>query len=206
MSMVRQSSVNQVRKKYKMNDRQRFLNLMNYKPVDRCVYGVRTYPWPETIERWKKEGYDPSQESLFDIDYWEWPFGWFKPNPPFERKVVEEDERTVLCMNSEGILVRELKDNPDSSMPQYVRFPVETREDFRRFAKERLQPDLSLRIWYGIDKRALAQGTAAIDTELQRIRPLIEEGGYVPGLDHSIPPDTPFANYLYYMEHLREIL
>lgn len=87
-----------------MTDRERFLNLMNYKRVDRCVYGVWTGVWAETVERWKTEGYDPSQELLFDIDQWEWQGGWFFPNPSFERKIIEEDEHTGLYVNHEGIL------------------------------------------------------------------------------------------------------
>src|SRR5450759_2539600 len=63
----------------------------------------------------------------------------------------------------------------------------------------RKQYGRDLRIWNGIDKRALAKGPEAIDAELERVRPLIEEGGYVPGPDHSMPPDVPFANYVYYM-------
>jgi len=40
----------------------------------------------------------------------------FFPNPPFERKVLEEDEAHILYINHEGILMRERKDNPYSSM------------------------------------------------------------------------------------------
>jgi uroporphyrinogen decarboxylase len=357
-----------------MTDRERFLNVMGYRPVDRCVYGVWTHGWPETVERWKREGYDPSREPLFDTDRWDWQGGWFFPTPPFERKVVSEDEGTILYVNHEGILMRERKDQPLSSMPQFVRFPVETRQDFRKLWRERMQPDLAarigadyarkleacrrrdvplivisdrwggffgglramlgverlctlfydepsfveemmdaladfiiammggildhtdvdvygfwedmayktgplcgpdmmrrfalpryrrvvefvrgrgvpyvaldsdgdvsslipvwldagintlypfevqagmdvvevrrrygreLRLWFGIDKRALARGPAAIDAELRRVRPLVEDGGYVPGLDHSMPPDVSFDNYCYYMEHLPDIL
>jgi len=35
---------------------------------------------------------------------------------------------------------------------------------------------------------------------------LVEEGGYVPGPDHSLPPDVPYENYLYFMEKLPGIL
>ena len=31
-----------------------------------------------------------------------------------------------------------------------------------------------------------------------------QEGGYTPGLDHSMPPDVPFANICCYMEQLRD--
>ena len=61
-------------------------------------------------------------------------------------------------------------------------------------------------MWYGIDKRAVAKGPKAIDAELARVAPLVEDGGYVPGPDHSFPPDVSFGNYCYYMEKLREIL
>lgn len=129
-----------------MTSRERFWNILEYKPVDRCIYGVGMGTWPETIERWKAEGYDPSKEPLFDTDRWVWMGHWFFPNPPFEKKVIAEDDRTILYINHEGILMRERKDNPMSSMPQFIKFPVETREEFRKFMKERMQPDLASRI------------------------------------------------------------
>ncbi len=61
-----------------------------------------------------------------------------------------------------------------------------------------------LRLWGGIDKRALASGPAAIDSELARVRPLIADGGYIPHTDHSCPPDIPFASYCYYLARLHE--
>jgi len=129
-----------------MTSRERFLNTMEYKPVDRGIYGIGWGAWPETIERWKREGYNPDKEPLFNVDHWEWIGHWFFPHPPFEKKIIQEDDRTILYINHEGILMRERKDNPMSSMPQFVRFPVETREDFHKFMKERMQPDLASRI------------------------------------------------------------
>src|ERR1051326_6895912 len=357
-----------------MTARERFQKVMSYKPVDRCVYSAWTNAWPETVERWKGEGYDPAREPIFPADRWIFHGGWFFPNPPFSRTVIEEDANIVLYVNHEGITIRERKDNPHASMPQFVRFPVETRSEFRQFYKERMQPDLSarigtdyveklatyrtrdaalvvvsdrwggffgglralvgverlcilfcdepefveemmdavadfiiammdkildhtdvdifgfwedmayktgplvspamfrkyalpryrrvtaflrsrgvplisldsdgdimslipvwldggidtiypfevqcgmdvlkvrrqfgrnLRMWGGIDKRALAQGRAEIDAELRRVRPLVQDGGYIPSLDHGVPPDVSFANYCYYAERLCEIL
>jgi uroporphyrinogen decarboxylase len=357
-----------------MTDLERFRKVMNYQPVDRCVYGWGVGAWPETIERWKSEGYDPERPPQFDTDRWAWFGGWFFPNPPFERKVIEEDERTILYVNHEGILMRERKDHPYSSMPQFVRFPVETREDFRRFSRERMTPDPAarigpdyaeqlaahrtrdypllvvsdrwggffgplrnlvgverlctlfyddpafveemmdatadfiiammgrildhtdvdvyglwedmayktgpligpemlrkfalprykrvvefvrsrgvefvaldsdgditslipvwldaginilypfevqagmdvlkvrreygrdLRMWGGLDKRAIAWGPEAMEAEFRRLKPLVAEGGYIPAPDHSLPPDVSFANYCYFMEHLPSIL
>jgi len=353
-----------------MNDRERFIAVMEYQIVDRVPlwdFGV----WPETIERWKGEGYNPTHPPVF-TDQRDWQAGWFFPNPQFQRTIVEEDSRTVLYINHEGILMRERKDNPMSSMPQFVKFPVETREDFRRFWKERMQPNLSqrlgenwrerlgayrnrnypliviadrwggffgplrnllgveklcmlfyddpafieemmeanvdfiiaimdqvlevtdidvfgfwedmayksgplvgptlyrkyalpryrrvvdflrsrgvnyisldsdgditqlipiwvdaginvlypfevqcgmdvvkvrkeygrdLRLWYGVNKRAAAEGSESMLREIERVKPLIADGGYIPGPDHSFPPDVSFDNYRLFMSKLRE--
>jgi uroporphyrinogen decarboxylase len=62
-----------------------------------------------------------------------------------------------------------------------------------------------LRLWGGYDKRALAIGREAIDVEMQRLRPLMLEGGFIPHTDHTCPPDISFENYCYYMQRMLEI-
>jgi uroporphyrinogen decarboxylase len=53
----------------------------------------------------------------------------------------------------------------------------------------------------GIDKMEIAKGKQAIEKELQaKIPPLLEQGGYIPFLDHSIPPDISYQDFVYYME------
>jgi hypothetical protein len=52
----------------------------------------------------------------------------------------------------------------------------------------------------------LTVGRAAIDQELERVKPLIDAGGYLPMLDHSATPDTPYENYRYFLERLKTIL
>lgn len=58
----------------------------------------------------------------------------------------------------------------------------------------------------GIDKRALAQGPEAIDRELARVRPAVEKGRYIPDLDHVIPDDVSWENYVYYVEALKKMV
>ncbi len=58
----------------------------------------------------------------------------------------------------------------------------------------------------GVDKRPLAFGKDAIDAELDRLLPVIEKGRYIPHIDHSVPPNVSFENYLYYLEQLKAIL
>jgi uroporphyrinogen decarboxylase len=358
-----------------MNDLERFRATMEYQARDRAPFQQFPWPtWPETEERWAREGgYDPKTTD-FGLDHWVVEYSWFMPTPPFEREVLSEDAGYVTYVDPQGIVVREFKHNPLSSMPQFVRFPVETRQDFRKFWRERMQPDLTLRIgpdwrerlrrhrnrdyvfvviadrwggffgpprnlvgleglcalfyddpafveemleahadfligmlsrileetdidvfgfwedmcynsgpllspalarkfmlpqyrrvvdfgrsrgvkyfgldsdgrvdllipvwmdagidilypfevqagqdvwqvrrkfgrqlriWGGVDKRALIQGRAAIDAEIERRKPLIDDGGYVPTLDHSAPPDISYDNYCYFMERLRAAL
>jgi len=63
-----------------------------------------------------------------------------------------------------------------------------------------------LRLWGGVDKRALVKGRKEIDAEIAYRKPLIDDGGYIPMLDHSAPPDIPYDNYCYFMERLKENL
>jgi len=58
----------------------------------------------------------------------------------------------------------------------------------------------------GVDKRALAAGPEAIDAELARIRPAVERGQYIPSLDHLVPDDVSWQNYVYYAEGLKCLL
>ncbi len=57
-----------------------------------------------------------------------------------------------------------------------------------------------LRLIGGIDKRVLARDRLVIQEELQKRLPLVARGGYLPCVDHSVPPDIPFENYKYYMD------
>ncbi|RLF13655.1 MAG: hypothetical protein DRJ66_07445 [Thermoprotei archaeon] len=57
-----------------------------------------------------------------------------------------------------------------------------------------------------IDKRALIAGSKAIDKELGRIKPLLEEGGYIISIDHCVPADVPFKHYMYYIRRARELI
>jgi len=58
-----------------------------------------------------------------------------------------------------------------------------------------------LALYGGIDKRALARSRRTVEKEVySKIAPLTELGGYIPTVDHTIPPDVPLRNFLYYVE------
>ena len=59
----------------------------------------------------------------------------------------------------------------------------------------------------GLDKRVLARDRQAIRDELlSKLPPLLDDGGYLPTIDHTIPPDVPYDNWLYYLELKSELL
>ncbi len=67
--------------------------------------------------------------------------------------------------------------------------------------KLRQEYGTALTLWGSIDKRELAKGRKEIERELLRQVPaLLETGGYIPTIDHSVPPDVSYDNFLYYLE------
>jgi hypothetical protein len=64
----------------------------------------------------------------------------------------------------------------------------------------------ALRLWGGVDKRELAKDTAAIDAHLRTLQPLVADGGFIPTVDHLVPPDVSLANFEHYMMRKRQLL
>jgi hypothetical protein len=57
----------------------------------------------------------------------------------------------------------------------------------------------------GIDKRILSQNIDTIDKYLGSILPIMRKrGGYIPTIDHGVPPETPWPNYLHYRKRCVE--
>lgn len=53
----------------------------------------------------------------------------------------------------------------------------------------------------GIEKKVLTQSKKDIEEEVKKVMDyMLPRGGFIPALDHLALPDTPYENYLYYME------
>jgi hypothetical protein len=86
-----------------------------------------------------------------------------------------------------------------------IMFPLEIGAGVDPFAwRKEFGKDLRLR--GGIAKAPLVLGGKAIDKELERIRPLLEQGGYIPHLDHLVPPDISYSNYCEYLDKKRKLI
>ncbi len=62
-----------------------------------------------------------------------------------------------------------------------------------------------LRVIGGINKLVLERGRAEIDAEIERRKPLMAEGGFVPLPDHIITPGAPLEDYCYYLDRIRAL-
>ncbi|MGQ9597205.1 MAG: uroporphyrinogen decarboxylase family protein, partial [Thermoproteota archaeon] len=58
----------------------------------------------------------------------------------------------------------------------------------------------------GVNKLALIEGPKAIDKELENLSQLVREGGYIPMVDHRVPPDVSLKNYVHYLKAKRKII
>jgi len=56
----------------------------------------------------------------------------------------------------------------------------------------------------GVDKRAMAKGGTVIKNEIERLKPVIDSGGYIPGCDHGIPADVSWPNFVEYCRLLAQ--
>jgi len=132
-----------------MNERERFLNTCRFKPVDRLPLWPPLGIWGETFERWGKEGLtdysvslvgahnDPQIElydflgcdRLYEIGI------YYGICPKFEPKVLEETERFITHRSYDGRVMKEFKELHDSSMPEFIDYPVHSKEDYREFKK-----------------------------------------------------------------------
>jgi hypothetical protein len=116
-----------------MNDLERFRGAMNYQVVDHAIFYEFMWPtWPETAERWAREGGYVEGQTDFGCEKWRLEYSWFWPHPPFPRELLEEDDEHETFVDPQGIVIRLFKNNPLSSMPQFDSVPC---VNPRRFQK-----------------------------------------------------------------------
>jgi hypothetical protein len=57
----------------------------------------------------------------------------------------------------------------------------------------------------GMNKNIFSRDRAAVQAEIERLRPLVTLGGYIPCPDHRIAPDAKWDNVQYYCEQMRAV-
>jgi len=123
-------------------------------------------------------------------------------DPPFETKIIVEDERTIFFWDHWG--VKELVKKDAFCSPAYIEWPVKNRADWEKLKERRFQPSIETRV--PADYPHLIKGKSEIDVELSRLPGVIKQGGYVPHVDHSVPYGVPWKNFKYFREELLKII
>lgn len=62
-----------------------------------------------------------------------------------------------------------------------------------------------VRMMGGFDKTVLLSGKDAIKKELRRLKPIVDEGGFIPHVDHRVQADVSLQTYLYYLQTKRDV-
>ncbi len=129
-----------------MTHRERFRRVMHFQKVDRVPHWEFGY-LAETVQRWHAEGLparlndDWSIEAYFGVD----PVAYvpFRDGliPPFEGgyELIEERKDSRIERLPDGT-VQEVQKGDLKTIPHFIKMPIESRDDWRRF-KERLDPE-----------------------------------------------------------------
>lgn len=131
----------------------------------------------------------------------------------FKQFIFPHLKRMVEFFKSHGVtyFVVDTDGNPTALLPLLIDagvdtlWPIERAADFSPL-DVRKKFGRSLRLWGGVDKRELARGKEAIRNHLRELIPLIEEGGFIPTVDHLVPPDVSWDNFRYYMDLKQALL
>ncbi|MDX1357530.1 MAG: uroporphyrinogen decarboxylase family protein [Clostridia bacterium] len=124
-----------------MNARERFRKTFEYSKLDRPFYWETPGIWAATAARWRNEGFDKPAgvrfPDFFGMDKIKWlPFkgGWTgNPYyPMFDETLLNDDGVNITYIDRFGITKKERKKNPETSMPQFLEFPVKYHDDFNQ--------------------------------------------------------------------------
>jgi hypothetical protein len=130
----------------------------------------------------------------------------------FKQKVGPQYRRITDLVHSHGINIVSLDCDGkiDALIPTWFEngvntmFPIEVGTWNASIAPWREKYGPELRGVGGMDKKVFAYDFAAIDAEVERLKPLIDLSGYIPCPDHRIAPDAKWENVQYYCEQMRK--
>jgi hypothetical protein len=83
-------------------------------------------------------------------------------------------------------------------------YPMETSTGMDLLEIRKKYPQLQM--MGGVSKRELGGSNERIDAALAAVPDLLEQGGYIPFVDHSVPPDVSWDNFVYYRKKLNEMI
>lgn len=132
----------------------------------------------------------------------------------FDEKVGPHYKRITDLLKQYGINIVSLDCDGkiDSLIPTWIEngvntmFPIEVGTWEASIAPWREKYGKELRGVGGMNKNVFARDRAAIEVEVERLRQLVDLGGYIPCPDHRIPPGAEWDLVKYYCDRMREVL
>jgi uroporphyrinogen decarboxylase len=131
----------------------------------------------------------------------------------FAEKVGPHYRRITQLLNRHGIDIISLDCDGciDKLLPIWLEngvntmFPIEVGTWDANIGPWRAQYGKKLLAVGGVNKRVFSRDRAAVDAEIERLRPLIALGGYIPCPDHRLPGDNQFELVQYYCDRMRQV-
>ena len=128
----------------------------------------------------------------------------------FDEKCGPHYKRITALLNDYGIDIISLDCDGmvDSLIPTWINngintmSPIEVGTWNASIGKWRKKYGNKIRGVGGMDKRVFALDRTAVDQEIERLKPLVELGGYIPMPDHHIAPDARWENVVYYCDRM----
>jgi uroporphyrinogen decarboxylase len=129
----------------------------------------------------------------------------------FDAKVGPHYRRITALVNRYGINIVSLDCDGkiDALIPTWLHngvntmFPIEVGTWNGSIGPWRKTYGREIRGVGGMRKHVFAEDRAAVDAEVERLKPLVELGGFIPCPDHRIAPDAQWDNVRYYCERMR---
>lgn len=135
-------------------------------------------------------------------------------NPKFfKQKIGPHYKRITELVNAHGIEIISLDCDGliDLLVPTWLEngvntmFPIEVGTWNGCLAPWRERYGKVVRGVGGMNKVVFSRDYAAVDEEIERLKPIVALGGFIPCPDHRIPPDAKWENVQYYCERMRNV-
>ncbi len=131
----------------------------------------------------------------------------------FSAKVGPHYRRITELVNSYGIDIVSLDSDGkiDQLIPAWLHngvntmFPIEVGTWGSSIGPWRAEYGRELRGVGGTNKVVFSRDYGAVDAEIERLKPLVDLGGYIPCPDHRLAPDSKWENVQYYCERMRDV-
>lgn len=126
---------------------------------------------------------------------------------PYYRRIIDHLNKhgvKLIVVDSDGNINKLIPLFLDTGVTTL--FPIETTCGMDPISL-RKEYGKALSMFGGIEKSILTKGKQeVIETLKRKIIPFLSEGGYIPHIDHAVPPEVSLENFLYYLNVKKKII